>query len=105
MTGAVACATTAAIKKHEVKNEVKAALEVVLKLKEGYSTKVIVDFLMGKSSKEMTDFEFSKLEGYGSGMEKGEVFWYSILRQALCGFTEKFNYGVQGNAAGGYIQK
>ena len=83
--------------KHEVKNEIKTALEVVMKLKEGYSTKVIVDFLMGKSSKEMNEFEFSKLEGYGSGMEKGEVFWYSILRQALlAGFMEKEieNYGV-----------
>jgi ATP-dependent DNA helicase RecQ len=83
--------------KHEVKNEVKTALEVVLKLKEGYSTKVIVDFLMGKSSKEMNEFEFSKLEGYASGAEKGEVFWYSILRQALlAGLLEKEieNYGV-----------
>jgi ATP-dependent DNA helicase RecQ len=83
--------------KHEVKNEVKTALEVVLKLKEGYSTKVIVDFLVGKASKEMTEFEFSKLEGYAAGAEKGDVFWYSILRQALlAGLLEKEieNYGV-----------
>jgi ATP-dependent DNA helicase RecQ len=83
--------------KHEVKNEVKTALEVVLKLKEGYSTKVIVDFLFGKSTKEMNEFEFSKLEGYGAGAEKGEVFWYSIMRQALlAGLLEKEieNYGV-----------
>ncbi len=83
--------------KHEVKQEVLAALEAVLKLKEGYSTKIIVDFLMGKSSKEMNDFEYSKLEGYGAGIEKGEVFWYSILRQALlAGFMSKEieNYGV-----------
>ncbi len=96
--------------KHEVKNEVKTALEVVMKLKEGYSTKVIVDFLMGKSSKEMTEYEFSKLEGYGSGIEKGEVFWYSILRQALlAGLLEKEieNYGVLKVTAAGkaYIQK
>ena len=83
--------------KHEVKNEVKMALEAVLKLKEGYSTKVIVDFLMGKTSKEMHDFEFSKLEGYASGVEKGDVFWYSILRQALlAGLLSKEieHYGV-----------
>jgi len=96
--------------KHEVKNEVKTALEVVLKLKEGYSTKVIVDFLMGKSSKEMTEFEFSKLEGYGSGLEKGEVFWYSILRQALLAglFVKEIeNYGVLKITPSGkaYIQK
>lgn len=96
--------------KHEVKNEVKTALEVILKLKEGYSTKVIVDFQMGKSSKEMTDFEFSKLEGYGSGVDKGEVFWYSILRQALlAGLLEKEieNYGVLKLTPSGkaYIQK
>ncbi|MDQ3015563.1 MAG: DNA helicase RecQ [Bacteroidota bacterium] len=96
--------------KHEVKNEVKTALEVVLRLKESYSTKVIVDFLVGKASKEMTEFEFNKLEGYGSGLDKGEVFWYSILRQALlAGLLEKEieNYGVlkvtvQGKS---YIQK
>ena len=96
--------------KHEVKNEVKAALEVVLRLKESYSTKVIVDFLVGKASKEMTEFEFNKLEGYGSGIEKGEVFWYSILRQALlAGLLEKEieNYGVLKVTAQGktYIQK
>ena len=96
--------------KHEVKNEVKTALEVVMKLKEGYSTKVIVDFLMGKSSKEMNEYEFSKLEGYASGIEKGEVFWYSILRQALlAGLLEKEieNYGVLKVTAQGkaYIKK
>ena len=96
--------------KHEVKNEVKTGLEVVLKLKEGYSTKVIVDFLMGKSSKEMNEYEFSKLEGYAAGVEKGEVFWYSILRQALlAGLLEKEieNYGVLKVTAQGkaYIKK
>ncbi len=83
--------------KHEVKLEVKEALEAVLRLKEGYSTKVIVDFLMGKSSKEMTEYGFNTLEGYGGGKEKGEVFWYSILRQALlAGLLNKEieNYGV-----------
>ena len=96
--------------KHEVKNEIKKALEVVLRLKEGYSTKVIVDFLMGKSTKEMTEYGFNTLEGYGTGAEKGEVFWYSILRQALlAGLLEKSieDYGVlrvnkQGKE---YIQK
>lgn len=97
-------------RKHEVKNEVKTGLEVVLKLKEGYSTKVIVDFLMGKSSKEMNEYEFSKLEGYAAGVEKGEVFWYSILRQALlAGLLEKEieNYGVLKVTAQGkaYIKK
>lgn len=96
--------------KVEVKNEVKAALEAILSLKEGYTTKVIVDFLMGKSSKEMTEFEFSKLPGYGAGSEKGEVFWYSIIRQALlAGLLEKEieNYGVLKVPASGkaYIQK
>ncbi len=96
--------------KHEVKNEVKTALQVVMKLKEGYSTKVIVDFLMGKSSKEMNEYEFSKLEGYASGIDKGEVFWYSILRQALlAGLLSKEieNYGVLKLTPAGkaYIQK
>jgi len=96
--------------KHEVKNEVKKALEVILKLKEGYSTKVIVDFMMGKSSKEMNEYAFNKLEGYGTGSEKGDVFWYSITRQALLGgLLEKEieNYGVLKLTAQGkaYIQK
>lgn len=96
--------------KHEVKNEIKMALEAVLKLKERYSTKIIVDFMVGKSTKEMTEFEFSQLEGFGSGTEKGEVFWYSILRQALlAGLLEKEieNYGVLKVTAEGkaYIKK
>ncbi|MEO6130333.1 MAG: DNA helicase RecQ, partial [Saprospiraceae bacterium] len=96
--------------KHEVKNEVKLALEVILKLKEGYSTKVIVDFMMGKSSKEMNEYAFNQLEGYGTGIEKGDVFWYSIVRQALlAGLLEKEieNYGVLKLTPAGksYIQK
>ncbi len=96
--------------KHEVKNEVKKALEVIVKLKEGYSTKVIVDFMMGKSSKEMNEYAFNLLEGYGTGIEKGDVFWYSIVRQALlAGLLEKEieNYGVLKITPAGkaYIQK
>lgn len=96
--------------KHEVKNEVKAALEDVLRLKERYSTKVIVDFLMGKGTKEMIEYGFNTLEGYGKGAEKGEVFWYSILRQALlAGLLSKEieNYGVLKvtDAGKAYIEK
>jgi len=96
--------------KHEVKLEVRKALESILRLKERYTTKLVVDFLMGKSSKEMTEFGFTKLEGYGSGTEKGDVFWYSIIRQALlAGLLEKEieNYGVLKVTAAGkaFIQK
>lgn len=69
--------------KIEVKEEVVNALKVVLELDENYGIKILIDFMLGRETKEMKDFRFDKRELFGVGKEKDQNFWSSIFRQAL----------------------
>lgn len=69
--------------KVEVKKEMATCLSAILQLNENYTIKLVVDFIIGKSSKEMKDFRFDKLSLFGSGAEKEELFWHSIVRQGI----------------------
>jgi ATP-dependent DNA helicase RecQ len=69
--------------KEEVKDQMQLALKVVAQLNENYTVKILVEFITGKMSKEMKDFKFDKLPLFGSGAEKGELFWHTIFRQAI----------------------
>jgi ATP-dependent DNA helicase RecQ len=69
--------------KVEVKEDMQAALKAVLLLKENYGIKVISDFLVGTISKEIRQFEYNRLEGFGAGKVQGDLYWHSILRQAI----------------------
>ncbi len=69
--------------KIEAQSEMHAALSAVSILKQNYGVKVLVDYLSGKKGKEIMEFSYDKLPTYGIGKEKGELFWHSILRQAI----------------------
>ena len=69
--------------KIEVKEEVVNALKVVLELDENYGIKILIDFILGRETKEMKDFRFDKRALFGVGKGKDQNFWSSILRQAL----------------------
>jgi ATP-dependent DNA helicase RecQ len=45
--------------------------------------KSLVDFVIGKKSKEMKDFRYNEHKLFGSGEDKDEHYWHSIIRQAL----------------------
>ncbi|MGB4837402.1 MAG: RecQ family ATP-dependent DNA helicase [Saprospiraceae bacterium] len=84
-------------KKQEVKDEMRLALKVVELLNENYTIKILVEFVTGKSSKEMKDFKFDKLELFGAGAGKDELFWHTIFRQAVLNdllFKEIEQYGI-----------
>ncbi len=66
-----------------VQEEMVQALRAVVELKENYMMKTIVDFLLGRETKEMKDFRFNQLEDFGIGDERDENFWNSILRHAI----------------------
>jgi len=66
-----------------VKDEMHLALKAIEMLNENYTVKLLVDFVMGKSTKEMKDFKFDRKELYGKGKEKDEVFWNSMFRQSI----------------------
>jgi len=69
--------------KIEVKDEMLIALQVIETLHEKHGIKLLVDFVLGRSTQESSDFQFGKKKNFGIGKEKEEVFWHSIYRQAL----------------------
>jgi ATP-dependent DNA helicase RecQ len=84
-------------KKEEVKDEMKLALQVVQQLNENYTIKILVEFITGKTSKEMKDFKYDKLPLFGAGSAKDELFWHTIFRQAVLHdllFKEIEQYGI-----------
>lgn len=83
--------------KIEVQNEMKLALEVVKQFNENYTTKILVEFITGKLSKEIKDYKFDKLPLFGKGESKDELFWHTMFRQAVLNdllYKEIEQYGI-----------
>jgi ATP-dependent DNA helicase RecQ len=84
-------------KKQDVTNEMHYALTTVRDLRENYKVKLIVDFIIGRNSKEIQTYNFHTKPEFGKGKEKGELFWHSILRHAILNnflFKEIEEYGI-----------
>lgn len=69
--------------KIEVQKEVVAVVQSILDLNENYLMKTVMDYIMGRETKEMKDFRFVDLDNYGVGDDKDENFWSSIFRHAM----------------------
>jgi len=67
----------------EVRAEMVQALQSVLDLDENYGIKALIDFVLGKDTKEMKDYGFDQKPLFGIGKEKDANFWSSVFRQAL----------------------
>jgi len=80
-----------------VQDEMKKALDVVADLNENNKIKGVINILQGTETKEILDFGHNKLKGFGAGKDKDDLFWNSILRQALLHnflIKEVENYGI-----------
>jgi ATP-dependent DNA helicase RecQ len=66
-----------------VKTEVQQAIVAVKELDENYPLKTLIEFVLGKGTKQMKDYGFDQRPSFGIGKEKDEVFWSSVYRQAL----------------------
>ncbi|GJM36258.1 MAG: ATP-dependent DNA helicase RecQ [Saprospiraceae bacterium] len=69
--------------KFEVKDEMALALRVVDDLDENFGIKVLIEYVVGKGTKEIKDYRFDQKESYGLGKGKDFTFWSSVYRQAL----------------------
>ncbi|MEO6037065.1 MAG: ATP-dependent DNA helicase RecQ [Saprospiraceae bacterium] len=69
--------------KIEVQKEVVAVIQSILDLNENYLMKTVMDYIMGRETKEMKDFRFVDLDNYGVGDDRDENFWSSIFRHAM----------------------
>ena len=67
----------------EVQDEMKAVVKSVLELNENYLIRTIVDFILGRETKEMKDFRFTELDSFGIGEDRDENFWNSVIRHAM----------------------
>ena len=83
--------------KKEVTSEMGLAVKIIQDLNENYGIKVIADFLVGNSSKEIKTFNFESKPNFGKGKEQGDLFWHSILRHAILNdlvYKEVEEYGL-----------
>jgi len=83
--------------KQDVTNEMHQAIITIKELKENYGVKLIADFLIGRVSNEIKTNNFDTKPKFGSGKEKSEVFWHSILRHAILNdlvYKEVEQYGL-----------
>ncbi len=69
--------------KMEVQQEIVNVVQCILDLNENYLMKTVMDFLLGRETKEMKDFRFSELDNFGVGEDRDENFWSSIFRHAM----------------------
>ncbi len=69
--------------KVEVKEEMALALQVVEDLDENFGIKTLIEYVMGKGTKEIKDYGFDQKESYGKGKDRDFTFWSSVFRQAL----------------------
>lgn len=67
----------------EVQQEISHVIQCILDLNENYLMKTVMEYLMGRETKEMKDFGFSEMELFGIGDDRDENFWSSIFRHAM----------------------
>ena len=67
----------------EVQTEMHQALSAIRALDENYTIATLVDFVLGKPTKEMKDYRFDRRPLYGVGRERDDNFWISVFRQGI----------------------
>ena len=85
------------VEKVDVTKSMQRGLDVIRSLKENYTAKMLVTFLMGEENETLKSFQLDEHRWFGSGKAKGVDFWNTIFRQAILkGYVRKDieTYGV-----------
>lgn len=61
----------------------KDAIGVIGELNENYGIKFLVEYLIGRNTQEMKNYRFDTKKSFGVGKDKGNLYWHSLLRQAI----------------------
>lgn len=69
--------------KVQVTEEVSIVLRSILELNENVLIKSVVDFIMGRETKEMKDYRFTERDDFGVGEGKDDNYWNSVFRTAM----------------------
>lgn len=96
--------------RREGKDALLIILKAIVALKEEFRQGYVVDFVMGKTTEDITSHKHDELEEFGSGEDEDPKMWNPVIRQALiAGYIEKEveNYGVLKVTAAGkkFIKK
>jgi len=67
----------------DVTEEMAKAVETVRALGENFRIPALVDFILGRETKEIKDFGLHRSPYYAFGKERDKSFWQSVLRQAV----------------------
>ncbi len=67
----------------EGKEHILLALKTVAAVKENHSIQDIVNIVVGKKTQELVTFGYTGLDVFGKGADKNEMFWNSVIRQAM----------------------
>jgi len=59
------------------------ALNSILALNQNFRIKQISEFLCGVKTKDILDYDLDIHEYFGQGESKGNLFWFSLLRQGI----------------------
>ena len=69
--------------KYDAKEFLELALRTIQVTREQFKPKHIVDVLVGNYSSTVKQYKHDKLEEFGEGRDESEIFWDSVIRQAL----------------------
>jgi ATP-dependent DNA helicase RecQ len=76
--------------KMEAKDEAVIALKTIKALGERFATEYVIPVIMGRLTPQIQMYRHDQLAEYGSGKEKDQHFWNSLIRQLLLhGFIQK----------------
>lgn len=67
----------------EGSKEVHLALKIIETVHESLTIPHLINMIMGRRNQEIIQYGYDKLEVFGKGADKDELFWSSLLRQAL----------------------
>ena len=69
--------------KFEGEEHILSLIKLVGKLNQKFEMNHIIDILLGRTNKRITSFDHQKLQEFGCGKDKDEIFWISIIRKAI----------------------
>ncbi len=81
----------------EAQDEMSLLLETILAVKEKHQAEHIVNILIGQLDQQVKNYKHNVLEVFAEGVEQGERFWTTLIRQSiLAGLLTKDidNYGL-----------
>ncbi|HEX5625024.1 MAG TPA: ATP-dependent DNA helicase RecQ [Saprospiraceae bacterium] len=67
----------------EAKDDMLLALKTIQALNQNFTIKTLVEFICGVRTKDILDYDLDQHEFFAKGVERGQLFWFSLFRQGI----------------------